>query len=206
MYEQSSNLAIDYQRMEIDEMVTVVGERFCMPYTMELLVKKKLQSFTKCHYEVFDATGNLLLHVDGGVWNFHKKRVMRDPAGLPVATLRSKTLSWKHKWVIHQGEGSERKQFLCRVQQSNAIRIKNNHDVYLGKGFKEQGRDFHVSASMSSLSFEVNRGNTVIAEVNHNFTWESCKGKETFKVKVYPDVDYAFIVALLVVVNENDGP
>ncbi|KAK8508221.1 hypothetical protein V6N12_019400 [Hibiscus sabdariffa] len=179
MYEQSSNLAIDSQEMEIDEMVNVVGERFCMPYTMELLVKKKLQSFTKCQYEVFDATGNLLLHVDGGVWNFHKKRVMRDPAGLPVATLRSK---------------------------SNAIRIKNNHDVYLGKGFKEQGRDFHVSASMSSLSFQVNRGDTVIAEVNHNFTWESCKGKETFRVKVYPDVDYAFIVTLLVVVNENDGP
>ncbi|GMI87331.1 hypothetical protein like AT3G56180 [Hibiscus trionum] len=190
--------------MEIEQMVKVVGERFCMPYRLELLVKKKLQSFSNCHYQVFDATGNLLLQVDGGVWKFHKKRVITDPAGLPVATLRSKTLSWKHQWVIHEGESSERDHFLCCVQQSNAIRIKNNHDVYLKE--KEEGRDFHVSASLASLSFKVNRGDTVIAEVNHQFTWGSCKGKQTFKVKVYPDVDYAFIVALLVIMNENDGP
>ncbi|KAE8695481.1 protein LURP-one-related 14-like isoform X3 [Hibiscus syriacus] len=202
MFLKSSNLAIDSQRMEIDQMVKVVEERFCMPYTMELRVKKRLLSFSKYHYQVFDATGNLLLQVDGGVWKFQKKRVMRDPAGLPVATLRSKTLSWKHEWVIHQGESSESKHFLCCVRRSNAMMIKNNQDVYLGNG----GRDFHLSASLSSLSFKVKRGNTVIAEVRHNFTWESCKGKETFKVKVYPDVDYAFIIALLVIMNENDGP
>ena len=41
----------------------------------------------------------------------------------------------------------------------------------------------------------------------YNFTLESfCKGKEKYKVKVYPEVDYAFIVALLVILDENDTP
>ncbi|KAB2064077.1 hypothetical protein F383_19381 [Gossypium arboreum] len=190
-----------------DQMVKVVGERFCVPYTMELVVKRKLQSFSKSLYEAFDATGNFLLQVDGGVWKFQKKRVMKDPAGLPVATLREKqALSWKHQWMIHQGESSERNHFLCTVQKSNALRIKNNLDVFLGNRYKDHGRDFHVTGSFSSLSFKVIRANTVIAEVRHNFTWGSCKGKESFKVKVYPEVDYAFIVALLVIMNESDGP
>ncbi|MBA0701596.1 hypothetical protein Goari_022752 [Gossypium aridum] len=108
--------------------------------------------------------------------------------------------------MIHQGESSERNHFLCTVQKSNALRIKNNLDVFLGNGYKDHGRDFHVTGSFSSLSFKVIRANTVIAEVRHNFTWGSCKGKESFKVKVYPEVDYAFIVALLVIMNESDGP
>ncbi|XWS65781.1 hypothetical protein CRYUN_Cryun05aG0143200 [Craigia yunnanensis] len=188
-----------------DQIIKVVGDRFCVPYTMELLVKRKIQSFTNAHFDVFDTTGNVLLQVDGGVWNFQKKRVMKDPAGLPVITLREKALSWKQQWLIHQGESSERNHFLFSVQRSNALQIKNNLDVFLASQFKEDGRDFRVSGSFTSLSFKVRRGNSIIAEVSHNVTWGSCKGKQSFKVKVYPEVDYAFIVALLVIMNENEN-
>ncbi|XP_022745052.1 protein LURP-one-related 14-like [Durio zibethinus] len=189
-----------------DQIINVVGDRFCVPYTMELLVKRKIQSFSNTHYDVFDITGNVLLQVDGGVWNFQKKRVMKDPAGLPVITLRQKqALSWKQQWLIHQGESSEMNHFLCSVHQSNAVQIKNNLDVYLASPFKKDGRDFRVTGSLTSLSFKVRRGNSIIAEVSHNFTWGSCEGKESFKIKVYPEVDYAFIVALVVIMNENDN-
>ncbi|XVE99836.1 hypothetical protein REPUB_Repub03eG0235900 [Reevesia pubescens] len=188
-----------------DQIIKVVGDRFCVPYTMELLVKRKIQSFSNSHYDVFDTTGNVLLQVDGGVWNFQRKRVMKDPAGLPVVTLREKALSWKQQWQIHQGESSERRHFLCSVQQSNALQIKNNLDVYLASRYKQDGHDFRVSGSFTSLSFKVRKGNSTIAEVSHNFTWGSCKGKESFKVKVYPEVDYAFIVALIVIMQENDN-
>ncbi|XWS74748.1 hypothetical protein CRYUN_Cryun01aG0024400 [Craigia yunnanensis] len=188
-----------------DQIIKVVGDRFCVPYTMELLVKRKIQSFSNAHYDVFDSTGNVLLQVDGGVRNFHKKRVMKDPAGLPVITLREKqALTWKQQWLIHQGESSERNHFLCSVQRSNALQIKNNLDVYLASSYKEDGRDFRVTGSFTSLSFKVRKGNSIIAEVSHNFTWGSCKGKDSFKVKVYPEVDYAFIVALIVIMDEND--
>ncbi|OMO49990.1 hypothetical protein CCACVL1_30706 [Corchorus capsularis] len=190
-----------------DQMIEVVGHRFCVPYTMELLVKKKVQSFSKAHYDVYDTTGNVLLEIDGGVWNLQKKRVMKDPAGLPVITLREKPLSWRNQWVIHEGESSERNHLICSVQRSNALQIKNRLDVCLASNCnpKENGVDFRVTGSLTSLSFKVRRGNSILAEVSHNFTWGSCKGKETFKVKVYPEVDYAFIIALLVIVHENDN-
>ncbi|WRX12180.1 LURP-one-related - like 3 [Theobroma cacao] len=189
-----------------DQIIKVVGDRFCVPYTMELLVKRKIQSFSNAHYDVFDATGNVLLQVDGGVWNFQRKRVMKDPAGLPVITMREKqALSWKQQWVVHQGESSEKDHFICCVRRSNALQIKNKLDVCLASRYKDDGRDFRVTGSFASLSFKVRRGNSIIAEVSHNFTWGSCKGKESFKVKVYPEVDYAFIVALVVIMHENDN-
>lgn len=43
-------------------------------------------------------------------------------------------------------------------------------------------------------------------QVKDNFKLGSflAKGHESFGVRVYPGVDYAFIVSLLVILNEND--
>ncbi|GLT92897.1 hypothetical protein SLE2022_107090 [Rubroshorea leprosula] len=188
-----------------DPIISVVAERFCLPYAAELLVKKKVQAFSNAHYDVYDATGNILLQIDGGVWNLKRKRVMRDPAGLPVLTMREKAFTWRHQWLIHQGEGSDSKDLLCTVQTSHALQFKRQLDVFLA-GNQTKDCDFHITGSLSSLSFKVHKGNSVLAEVIHNFTWGSfCKGKDSFTMRVQPDVDYAFIVALTVIIQENDS-
>ncbi|KAK8293508.1 hypothetical protein V6Z11_D06G193600 [Gossypium hirsutum] len=192
-----------FRNMASDEMIKVVGDRFCVPYTMELLVKKKIQSFSNSHYDVFDTTGNILLQVNGGIWNLQKKRVMKDPAGLPVVTLREKqAISWKQEWQMHEGES---RHCLCSVKRSGGFNIKSNLDVHLASPYKDAACDFRVTGSLASLSIKVRRGNSIIAEVTHSYTWGSYKGKECFKIKVYPEVDYAFIVALLVIIHENDN-
>ncbi|KAK8579618.1 hypothetical protein V6N13_142790 [Hibiscus sabdariffa] len=192
--------------MESDEQtINIIGDQFCVPYTIHLEVRRKVESFSNAHYDVLDATGKVILQIDGGVWNSAKKRLMKDPAGFPVSTLRKKALSWKNKWQIHQGESSEKNRLLCSVQQSDAIPIKNNMDVYLASNYKEEEPDFHVTGSLTSLSFKVWKDNLIIAEVKHNYTWGSCKGKESFKVKVYPEVDYAFIIALIVIMHDTDN-
>ncbi|KAK8691635.1 hypothetical protein V6N13_075136 [Hibiscus sabdariffa] len=192
--------------MESDEeTINIIGDQFCVPYVIHLEVRRKVESFSNAHYDVLDATGKVILQIDGGVWNSAKKRLMKDPAGFPLCTLRKKALSWKNKWQIHQGESSEQNRLLCSVQQSDAIPIKNNMDVYLASNYKEEEPDFHVTGSFTSLSFKVWKDNLIIAEVKHNYTWGSCKGKESFKVKVYPEVDYAFIVALIVIMHDTDN-
>jgi len=57
---------------------------------MDLLVKRKVQNFSKDYYEVFDPSGNLLLQIDGQAWGFNRKRVMRDPAGFTILSMRQK--------------------------------------------------------------------------------------------------------------------
>ncbi|KAK3229872.1 hypothetical protein Dsin_001753 [Dipteronia sinensis] len=185
--------------------VSVVGEGFCVPYPVELIVKRKTKGLSDMHFEVLDINGNLFLQVDGTSLSFQCKRVMHNPAGFPILTLREKALTALHRWTVHRGEGSELHNLHFSVKDLHAFQLKTRLDVFLPNNFNEDISNFKVVGRYSSESFKVFKGETVIAEVNHNFTWESfCKGIETFKVKVYPGVDYAFIVALIVIVNEND--
>ncbi|XVE69507.1 hypothetical protein DITRI_Ditri09bG0157600 [Diplodiscus trichospermus] len=126
-------------------MVSVVAGGLCVPYPVELIIKKKHHGLFDVCYEVLDVNGNLFFKVDGSYKALHKKRVMRDPAGFPILTMREKS---------------------SRVYQ----------------------------------------GDTLIAEVNYNLSWTSfCKGtKEDFKVKIYPGVDYALIVALAIILHESN--
>ncbi|KAJ6891895.1 protein LURP-one-related 14 isoform X2 [Populus alba x Populus x berolinensis] len=163
--------------------VSVVGESYCAPYPLELIVKKKIKKLSNAQFEVFDLSGNLLLQVDGGVWNFQLRRVLRDPAGFPILTIRGKVKSTDDSNV------------LFTVKQSHPLQIKKAINVFLTTNSKKKEPDFHISGSYTSLSFKVYEGRRLIAE-----------GKERYKVKVYPEVDYAFVVALLVILDENDTP
>ncbi|KAM7270587.1 hypothetical protein ACFE04_029801 [Oxalis oulophora] len=188
--------------------VNVIGDRgFCVPYAMELTVKKKIQSFSKAQFEIFDESGNNpLLRVDGNVWKLKSKRVMFDQAGFPVLTLREKVLTKRHQWTCHLGESSDDERLLFKVQRSSAIQFKSRLDVFLAGNNSKSQSDFHVIGCYTNLSFKVCKGKTILAEVNHMFKWGNvCRGKECFKVKVQPDVDYAFIVALLVILEELDN-
>ncbi|XP_020880896.1 protein LURP-one-related 14 isoform X4 [Arabidopsis lyrata subsp. lyrata] len=188
-----------------DPAISVVSDQFCNPYPMDLVVKRKVQNFSKDYYEVFDPSGNLLLQIDGQAWGFNRKRVMRDPAGFTILSMRQKGLALKNKWEVHGGESKEREDLLFTVQQSQAVSLKTSVDVFLPENNnvkKSNTCDFHASGGYSNISFKVFKSDALIA----GFTWGSfCKGKYNFKVRVNPEVDYAFIIALLVMVDDNEN-
>ncbi|XP_060181900.1 protein LURP-one-related 14-like isoform X2 [Lycium barbarum] len=140
------------------------------------------------------------------LWQLNKKRSMRDPAGLPILTMREKAMTNRHRWTVHGRESSDASHMLYSVQRSNALQMKTRLDVFLPSNAIEDVPIFQVIGSYHSHSFKVHRGQTLLAEVNDNFKLGSFlwKGKESFQVRVYPGVDYAFIISLLVILNEND--
>ncbi|KAF4397812.1 hypothetical protein G4B88_017293, partial [Cannabis sativa] len=139
-------------------LVSVVGDFFCVPYPVELIVKKKSHNLFDSKYEALDANGNLYFHVNGSSHNFEKKRVMRDAA------------------------------------------------VFLPNNLNEDVPNFQIVESNSpSWSYKVYKGETLIAEFKFVFSWENiAKGTKKLALKIYPGVDYAFIVALVVILYEND--
>ncbi|CAN1812213.1 Protein LURP-one-related 14 [Linum perenne] len=186
--------------------VSVVGDGYCFPYCKELVVKKTIKGLSNAQFEVFDPCGNLLLRVEGGVWNLRMKRVFRDPSGFPLLTLYGKSITFWHKWSAYDQGMITNDNLLFTVKQSHPLQIKKDLNVYLSSGLVD-APDFNVTGSYTSLSFKVYKGHRILAEVKHNFTLESFyKGKERFTIKVYPEVDYAFIIALLVIIDENDTP
>ncbi|KAJ9160383.1 hypothetical protein P3X46_025790 [Hevea brasiliensis] len=185
--------------------VSVVRDGFCVPYPVELVIKKKDHGFFDTRFEVQDVNGNLFLQVDGFYRNFQKKRIMRDPAGFLILTMREKVLTSRNRWLVHQGESSERNDLLFSVQRSHPFQVKTRLDVSLASNINEDISNFQVVGCYSSQSCKVYKDDTLVAEVNHKFTWGSfLGGSDKFRVQVYPGVDYAFIVALVIIFSEID--
>lgn len=67
-----------------DPTMSVVGEGFCVPFPVELIVKMKTKGLFGLRFEVLDVNGNLFLQVDGTYLGFQYKRVTRNPAGSPI--------------------------------------------------------------------------------------------------------------------------
>nr|GMC63806.1 protein LURP-one-related 14-like [Ipomoea batatas] len=166
-------------------LVSVVGDCFCVPYLIDLSVKKAMRCLSDTRVDVRDVTGNLLFQTRGSLWQLNKKRTMRDPAGFPVVTQREKALSCRHRWTVHRGESSDAASLLYSVQRSHPLQMKTRLDVFLPGNVRADVPDFQVKDNFKLGSF-------------------LAKGHESFGVRVYPGVDYAFIVSLLVILNEND--
>ncbi|XVF24208.1 hypothetical protein REPUB_Repub13aG0107900 [Reevesia pubescens] len=185
-------------------MISFAGDGFCVPDPVELTVKKRLHRLSNINYEVSDIKGNLFLQVDGSYMTLYRQRVMRNSAGFPILTIREKAITGE-KWIVHKGESSETSKLLSTVHRSHFLLKKTRFDVFLGGNINEDISNFQVvGSSYSSLSYRVYKGDTIIAEVNYNMSkgifWQS--KKENFRVKVQSGVDYAFILALIIILVE----
>ncbi|RAL54931.1 unnamed protein product [Cuscuta campestris] len=187
-------------------LIAVVGEAFCFPYLVDLTAKKGIYGVSSLQFDVSDGNGSPLLRVHGRLWRLlQKKRTISDPFGLPVVTMRAKTLALRNVWQVYKGESSAEENLLYTVRETKYIRMKVRLDVFMASN---QGDicNFHVKGSYASQNFKVYQGDNVIAEVKEekkigNFF----KGIERFDVRVFPGVDYAFVVSLLVIINAIDG-
>ncbi|KAF6152641.1 hypothetical protein GIB67_008078, partial [Kingdonia uniflora] len=93
---------------------------------------------------------------------------------------------------------------IFNVKQSRMIQFKNKLDVFLATNSSEFMCDFKVKGSWLERSCVIYLGNsnTIIAQMHKKYTAQSLLlGKDTFMVTVYPNLDYAFIVSLIVVLD-----
>ncbi|OAP04210.1 hypothetical protein AXX17_AT3G10880 [Arabidopsis thaliana] len=193
-------------------MVSVVGEMFCNPYTTELVVRRRRESLKRERYDVFDLSNNLIFTVDGGIWNIRRKRVLRDAAGIPLLSMRTKVTQTSLITSIYL-----RKSF-CRIvddhhMEPNLLSFKTSLDVTLPPDqsstvISSVEPDFQTFGRYIGSSFKLFEPihNTLLAEVFHDFTWGGLiKGSYSFKVRVNPYVDFAFVVALLVITDDTSN-
>lgn len=86
---------------------SIVGEGFCFPYLVDLTVKKKI-GLSRKHIDVLDDNGSMLVQVEGGFWQFKKKRTLYDSVGAPIITLRQKVTFYTGKSRWRRGGRSPR--------------------------------------------------------------------------------------------------
>ncbi|CAF2127070.1 hypothetical protein BRARA_C03347 [Brassica rapa] len=196
-------------------MVSVVGEMFCNPYTTELVVRRRRESLKRDRFDVFDLSDNLIFTIDGGTWNIRRKRVLRDATGLPLLSMRTKGIvTMRYKWEVYKGESTESEDLLFSVTEPNLFSIRTSLDVSLptqqpstdiSSTIKPDFRTYGRYIGSSFKLFEPIH-NTLLAEVVHDFSWGGLIiGKYSFKVRVNPYVDFAFVIALLVIADDTSN-
>ncbi|KAK1284096.1 Protein LURP-one-related 15 [Acorus calamus] len=186
--------------------VAVVGQQYCAPYVVDLTVRKKALSLSRGDFVVTDVNGALLLKVQGKVFSIIDRRVLVDGTGNPIVTMRRKMMTVHDLWEVYRGESMNSSDLLFSAKKSSFIQpLKTQLDVFLVPNTGESVCDFKVKSGFFERSYTICIGesNTIIAQMRRKYTVSNVLlGRDTFRVTVYPNIDYAFIVALVVILDE----
>ncbi|KAK8973205.1 hypothetical protein V6N11_037805 [Hibiscus sabdariffa] len=161
--------------------VSIIDPHFCAPNPVDLVIIRKVLTITDGNFVVTDVNGNILFKVKEKFLSLHGRRVLLDGAGNPIVTLKLKQMS------LH-----------------DRCQLKLKIDVFLANNTKEEVCDFTVKQSWLGRSCVIYAGesSTIVAQMHNKDTVESTLiGKDKFKVTVYPNIDYAFIVALFMILD-----
>ncbi|KAI4378855.1 hypothetical protein MLD38_016279 [Melastoma candidum] len=186
--------------------VAVVSPHFCAPYPVDLAIVRKVMTIADGSFVVTDLSDNIVFKVRGSVLSLHHRRFLLDAAGNPLLTLQQKMISAHDRWKAYRGESSDEKDLLFTVKRSSMIQLLGTKlHVFLANNTSEDRCDFRVEGSWLERSCVIYAGdsNSVIAQMHKKHTVQSMLlGKDRFMVTVYPNVDAAFVAAIIVILEE----
>ncbi|KAG6640284.1 protein LURP-one-related 10-like isoform X2 [Carya illinoinensis] len=153
----------------------VISTEYCAPYSIILAVVKKLMSVG--NFDVIDTNSTVIFEVKRKLMTLHDERVLLDDAENPIITLREQRMTAHHRWNVYRGKSKEPNDLIFTVKRSEMIQWTAKLHVFLANNTEEK------------MSRETTFGNALI-------------GKDNYKVTIRPNVDFAFIVALIVILED----
>ncbi|KAI3971784.1 hypothetical protein MKW92_020800 [Papaver armeniacum] len=189
-----------------NDSVTVISPQYCAPRQVDLYIAKKVKKVTEGrHLGAFDINDKNIFKVKTSL--FRSRLILVDAVGVPVVSLKPVTFSPNDRWKVHRGDSTNSKDLLFSVKKSqHPIKFKTELDVFLSSNTTEDICDFKISQTYSENSCVIYRGDSdnIIAEMNKNKTVvrDKTRGKDRYSVNIHPNVDYAFVIAMSVVLNE----
>ncbi|KAL5210279.1 hypothetical protein ABZP36_005902 [Zizania latifolia] len=193
--------------MEAVPALAVVDARFCAGDAAALEVAKTL-SLSGNDFTITDAaTGAVVLRVDGVLFSLRRRCVLVDADRRPVLTVQGSALVMNTRWKVFRGQSTSRRDLLFTVVKPSAIQLRwsTKVSVFLASNDAEQACDFRVTGSYHDGACAVSLGDSgiVIAKIDRRFSVASALlGKNAYSVTVNAGIDYAFIAALVVTLDE----
>ncbi|GER44281.1 hypothetical protein STAS_21184 [Striga asiatica] len=108
-------------------------------------------------------------------------------------------------WQVFRGESTKANDLLFSVKRPSILQMKTKLHVFLASNTAEELCDFKIESSWFERSCVVYLGNSnnIIAQMKKNCNARCIlTGKDSFSVTVYPNIDYAFVVVLVVLLEE----
>jgi uncharacterized protein YxjI len=173
---------------------------------VDLACTRKVISLTDGGFVVTDVNDTVIFKVKEKLISLHDKRTLLDASGNPIATVAEKVITMHNKHYVYRGASTDDKDLLFTVKRSSMFQLKASLDVFLATNTKMSAPDFKVKGSWSERSCVVYAGDNIIAQMHRKTTIKSVfMGKDKFMLTVYPNIDYAFVTALVIVLDDING-
>ncbi|XP_047333584.1 protein LURP-one-related 15-like [Impatiens glandulifera] len=189
--------------------IAVIGTQYCVSeYPVDLIIERKARALTTGNFSVTDLKQNLMFKIQVQ-WSLHDNRILRDPMGKPIVTLRQKIRTIHGRWEVFRGDSHHERDLLFTAKTTSWLQWKTKMDIFLVNNYSEEYPDFRLEGSYSEKSGIIYYGNghsqAILAQMHKKDTVKSVLlGKDNFRVTVYPNVDYAFIVSLIAILDDID--
>lgn len=188
----------------------VVDDKFCKDSATALTVWKKSLVFSCSGFTVYDPSGNLVFRVDNYCSHPKNKVLLMDAAGTALLTMRRKRLSLHNEWQGFLGEFQDAQKPLFVVKRASSLLIPTNKlaEVYVGVSTKSNQKphsDYHIEGCYAKRSFTIlNSCGDLVAEVKPKQVRSADikLGGDVFNLVVWPGYDHAFIMGLIVVLDQ----
>ncbi|KAK4418869.1 protein LURP-one-related 15 [Sesamum alatum] len=185
-------------------LTAVISPQFCVPGNVHLTTVRKPTAFTNGKFKVTDGKGNCVFYVKEKMLSIHGRLLLLDSGSNPIVTFKKKILSAHRRWQVFRGDSSDYVDLLFTTKNSSLVQFKIELDVFLASNEGNSSWDFKVVGNWVERSCIVyDKDSTPVAQIQKKRTFGGIVlGKDTLNVTVYSQVDYAFIVALILILYE----
>jgi len=191
---------------KFDYPVPIIDRKYCAPHAVDLAIVRKVLNITEGNFVVTDVNGTVIFKVNEKLLSMRGRRVLRDGAGNPVVTIREKLRSARERWKVYRGESAEESDLIFSIKRTAIVQRRIEFSVFLANNTKEDVCDYKVEADLSESSCVVYAGesSSKVAMMEKKKTVKSVLiGKDHFNVMIDPNIDSAFIVALVVILDAS---
>ncbi|KAA3480035.1 protein LURP-one-related 10-like [Gossypium australe] len=191
--------------------IVVIGEQYIAPYPVDLKIQHTVFTVTENNFDITDVNDNPIFKVKNKLFSFPDRRVLLDAAGNPLVSLKQKILSVHRRWRVFRGESDKSIDFLFSVRKSSLVHLKmrtkttmtKTLDVFLASNTSESQPDFKIKEGWRDSSCTIFAGDAIIAQMQRKQNVKSLViNADNYGITAYPNVDYAFVVALVVILDE----
>ncbi|XP_042449048.1 protein LURP-one-related 15-like [Zingiber officinale] len=177
----------------------VATGKFTVPYAVNLTLSNTGGLFSNDLYKVKDTNGDVVFKVKAAF--FSSRHLLLDAKGTPLLTMKPKSFIRRGTRRVFRGESTSPNDLLFSVRKSKMFQRKDNFDVVLATSTDEAAPcDFKII--VGSKEYTIYIGETdheIIAQMNRK---TECCARDRLEITVNQNVDFAFIVSLIVILEE----
>lgn len=181
----------------------IISPQYCAPATHPIDLIITTERTVRDNFTVRDINDNIVFTVKSSLVTIvtpRQHRFLVDANGNPILHLRRSLLAADDCWKAYRGESTEPNDLIFTRKRSSLMQLRTKLNVFLANN-NTGVCDFTVKANLSRQSWNVYIGesNNVVAQINKKRG--NIVSREKFMVTVSPNIDYAFIVALIVTLD-----